>query len=134
MSASPRPITASPRSSVYVSIASPVSPRSESLGPAVSRSGAKACVPPKLLISTDTRCPTRLPQRAQNRSTPRVYAAPQELHAPGSAVAVVRVPQCPQKGSPGVTALPQRMQFVTASDTRVGGTTGLNGDGPRADE
>src|SRR4051812_10242729 len=103
MSASPRPITASPRSSVYDRTASPVSPSSTRRGPPAIRPAPKIAVPPPLCcspapVATDTRLPTS-------------------------------VPQWPQNGRPGVAGLPHRGQLATpgAPPTRVGGT-GLNED------
>src|SRR5689334_20892390 len=120
MSASPRPTTASPRSSVYVWTTSPESPISESFGPDAKRPAPRTCVP-LLTISTDTRWPTRLPQRPQKRSTPFVYVAPHCPQLAASVIIEMRPPQWPQNGNPAVTILPQRGQF--ASDTRVCGTT-----------
>jgi hypothetical protein len=54
------------------------------------------------------------------------------LHEPGSAAPADRVPQCPQKGRPGVTGLPQRMQLAGEPDTRVAGTPALNAGAARA--
>src|SRR5579884_1155245 len=67
MSASPRPITASPRSSVYDCVASPDSPSSDSRGPAAMRLAPNTAVPGFApdAICTDTRLPTSVPQRGQ---------------------------------------------------------------------
>src|SRR5690349_1848296 len=118
---------------------SPDSPSSESLGAAARRPAPTTCVPPFDAISTDTLWPTRVPHRAQNRSTPFVYVAPHWAQFDASVIVEIRPPQCPQNGNPAVTIFPQRGHV--ASDTRVAGTpeapmladdgrTGIEGCGP----
>src|SRR5690242_1734426 len=104
MSASTRPISASPRSRVNVLVTFPASPISDSRGPPDVRSTLTLSSGVDRMF-TDTRCPTRLPHRAQKTSTPRVYSAPhcvQELVRPPAAT---REPQWPQNGNVGSTAL-----------------------------
>jgi N-acetylmuramoyl-L-alanine amidase len=50
-----------------------------------------------------TRWPTRVPQRAQKRSIPCVYAAPHVQHDPEETSLVTFVPQWPQNGIPAST-------------------------------
>src|SRR4051812_21306291 len=113
MSASLRPISASPRSSVNVLVTLPASPMSDSRGPPEVRSTLTlSSGVTRMLI--ETRWPTRLPQRAQNTSTPLTYSAPHWLQALVFPSATTFDPQCPQKGRVGSTVLAHLGQVLSS--------------------
>jgi hypothetical protein len=61
----------------------------------------------------ETRCPTRLPQRAQNTSTPWMYSAPHWVQLAARPSEATLAPQWPQKGSVGSTFFAQRGQCLS---------------------
>src|SRR5688572_12665517 len=114
MSASPRPMTASPRSRLNVREGSPRSSRMEIDGVLMR--------PPMMAdvgFTIETRSPTRVPQLAQNRSLPLTYLAPQLRQAPSTTLSVVLVPQEPQKEFPAGTISWHLRHFV-AEPTSMG--------------
>src|SRR5437868_662283 len=120
MSASPRPITASPRSRTNVFTGRPSSSSTAIDGaPACMLSASAGCA----VLLTETRSPTRVPQSEQKRSAPFIYLAPQLLQAFGCAFVVVRVPQCPQYDCSASTWRPHFRHFVPGPLTAAG--TGL---------
>src|SRR5687767_4988090 len=102
MSASCRPISASPRSSVNVLVMLPASPISDRRGPPDNLS-MLTLSSGVIRMLMDTRWPTRLPHRAQNTSTPCTYSAPHSLQLSLRPVVETRAPQWPQNGRVGST-------------------------------
>src|SRR5471032_2012074 len=111
MSASMRPISASPRSSVKVLVTLPASPMSDKRGPPVARS-TDIANSGAIRMLIDTRWPTRLPHRAQKTSTPSWYSAPQEPQVPAWVSPSALAPQNPQNGSDASVVRAQRGQVL----------------------
>src|SRR5262245_54755597 len=113
MSASLRPISASPRSSVNVFVTLPASPMSDRRGPPEVRSTlTDSSGVMRMLI--DTRCPTRLPHRAQKTSSPLTYSAPHWLQLLVRPSATTLDPQWPQNGNVGSTVLAHFGQVLSS--------------------